>query len=255
MITYATVLSLVKSRVMDAAEKLSEVDYHRAIRKALGDYTRDRPRVLSVEVSGSGAFDYATSGWGAAGTSSTAATQWEPGFSSLLQVVYPYSVTSRAFPVLDEDDYGIVDLPAGPTLRFAGLTPSAGQTALVLYTRRHELGEVYGTVPEADVEALADLAASYAFRSLAAYYAQATDSTFGADVADHTGRSAQYLALSREHRESYDVHVGRAGRSGDGSFSASAKSSVPAAGIITDWDRSFDYGYGGDYLFHSRRRT
>jgi hypothetical protein len=249
MSTLTTIRTLVEARVKDAAGKLSASDYNRAIVSALAEYTRDRPRRLFVELPGAGSFDFPVGDWGSAGSELSASTRWDVGFSSLLDVVFPYVSTSRSLPTLDEDEFGIVQLPAGPVLRFAAHTPAVGQKVLVAYSRRHEVTDNWSTVPVADEEALADLAASYALKSLASYYAQATDSSISADVADHPGRSQTYLSLAREYRELYEVHVGRRSASGG----VGKQSGPPAAGVITDLDRG--YGQGGSYLFHDRRLT
>jgi hypothetical protein len=237
---------VVTERVRDAAGKLSATATQTAMDTALAEYSRDKPRSVVVLVEGDGGFDYPVDEFGAAEAGATASTQWAPGFSVLRDVIYPYDPTARVLPSLEADTYAVVTLPDGETLRFLAHTPSATEDFLVTFTRPHEVTQAVGTVPACDEAAVCSLAAACALDSLAALYAQATDSTFNADVADHRGRSSEYQALARTYRQQYYIHVGRKAN-GDGS-------ARPAASGRVDLDGAFGDPWRTDRFFHGRRR-
>lgn len=245
--TFSTFSAVITERVRDAAGKLSSTAIQTALDAALEEYTRDRPRLVVVEVDGDGGFDYPVSDFGAAASGSTASTQWAEGVSSIADVVFPYVAASRVLPSLEPDDFALVrlPLPTGWVLRFLAATPAATESALVTFTRPHEVTVDLSTVPSGDEQAVSTLAAAFALETLAAFYAQATDSTFDADVADHRGRTNVYLDLARTYRRQYYAHVGR---------KASGDTSTPvAAGGFVDMDRGFANGSRTDYFFHGRR--
>lgn len=244
MSTLASLSPIIAERVRDAAGKLSTGAIETALWAALEEYTRDRAREVVIAVNGTGSFDYATTGFGTAASGGTASTQWVPSFSAVRRLVYPYVPTERYLPELEPDQFAIVTLPAGETLRFLDYTPAVGEQFLVTFTRPHEVTTTLSTVPLSDEQAVCSLAAATALESLASYYAQATDSSFDADVADHRGRTNVYLDLARTYRRAYYAHVGRQG-SGE-------TASPSAAGANVDLDRGFAGGRV-PHLFHPRR--
>lgn len=246
MSTFPALSAVIAERVRDAAAKLSSAAIETALRAALEEYSRDCPREVVVQVAGTGGFDYPVSAFGAAESGSTASTQWSNGFSSITDVIYPYDADERDLPHLEPDEYALVRLPAGQSLRFLTYTPTATEAFLVHFTRPHEVTVSVGTVPEGDEQAVCSLAAACALESLAAFYAQATDSTFGADVADHRGRTTVYTDLARTLRRQYYAHVGRR-QNGE-------TASPVAAGANVDIDRGY-LGGRVPHLFHGRRYT
>lgn len=246
MATRASIRNKLPARLRDDAGALNGwagVDIDEALDAALAEFSRDRPRAVVVEVAGSGSFDVLLSSVGVAGPPSS---QWSEGFSHLTDVVYPYVAAARDIPHLAADQYGVIQLPAGPTLRFAGATPATGQKVLVSFTRPHDLTEAVSTVPTGLEQALVNLAAAYGFEQLSAYYAQSTDSSIQADVVDHSGKSATYRELAAAFRGRYYQAVGRG-------MSGQATASAPASALV-DIDRSFGDAARTDYHFHGRRR-
>lgn len=244
--TRDTIRNKMPARLRDDAGHLGGwmgVDIDQALDAALAEFSRDRPRSVVVEVTGAGSFDVLLSSVGSAGPPSS---QWSDGWSHLESVVYPYVSTSRELPTLEPDAYGVIQLPAGPTLRFAAATPAASEKALLTFTRPHELTSATSTVPDGLEEALVNLAAAFGFEQLAAYYAQATDSSISADVVDHRGRSSEYQQLAKVFRSRYYTAVGRGV---DGKVQTAA-----AASAIVDLDRRFGNLGRTDYHFHPRVR-
>lgn len=242
----------VTPRIKDTKPRLTTTpdltcDVDRAILGALAEYSRDRPREVAVSLTGSGAFDYLVSTFGAAASGSTPATQWVVGFSQLLEVLFPYDATEQDPEALDAESYSVLLLPAGLTLRFHDHVPTASEAALLRYTRPHDLTAALSSVSVTDDEALADLAASYACRMLEALYTQQADSTIAADTTDRAGRPEDYSRLAEEYRGLYEAHVGKSGgKAGQGA-------TVPAAGTFVDVDRRFSDPHRHDYFFHGRR--
>lgn len=245
-VTLAGITAKLPPRLKDEAEQLSATsggDLDQAISAALAEFSRDKPRRVALEVDGTGDFDLLLTSIGEVGPPST---QWAVEWSTLLQVVYPYVSTSRDLPALPPDEYVLLDLPAGPTLRFLAATPSATEKILLVFTRPHALDVGHETPPDAYLEALANLSAAYAFEALAAFYAQGTDSSIEADVVDHRGRSAEYRQLAAAHRSRYWIAVGRG-------MEGTALPAVSASAFV-DYDRRFSNTERTDYFFHGRRR-
>lgn len=242
----AEIRAKVRPRLRDDGQYLSrwaDEDVDAAILAALSEFSRDKPRVVTVALTGAGSFDVVLS---TVGTSGPPSTQWATGWSTLTGVAYPYAASSRDLPYLDPDSWGVMDLPGGPTLRLAGATPTPSEQVLVSFTRPHEVSAATSTVPAALDEALADLSAAVACEQLAAFFAQATDSSIQADVVDHRGRGSEYRELARVYRSRYWTAVGR-GQDGKGTSSGGAST-------IIDFDRSFGDTARTDYFFKGRRR-
>jgi hypothetical protein len=237
----------VTTRIKDSKPRLSAAELDVAIGAALAELTRDRPRTVVVAVTGTGAFDYLVSTFGVAASGATPSTQWVVDFSQLAEVVYPYDATSQDVQRLDPDDFAVLLLPGGWTLRFLSARPTAAQSFLLRYTRPHELDTLRSSVAVTDDEALADLSASYACLALEAAYTQQSVSAITADTTDPGGRPEDYSRLAEEYRDRYEAHVGKGGGSG------SDGAAVPAAGTFVDVDRNFSDPRRTDYFFHGRR--
>ena len=65
------------------------------------------------------------------------------------------------------------------------------------------------TVPDADFDAVSNLAASLAFDQLAALKVQSGDPTLSADAVEYRTKSDMYRALAKEHRQVYNQHLGK----------------------------------------------
>lgn len=230
--------SKVTSRIQDGAAKLTLTaltgDVDLAILSALAEYQKVKPREVVVSVAGNGGFDYLVS---------SALVAFVDGFSSILSVIAPYSASEQNPSALDEDDYTLARLPGGLYLRLRSNTLAASESMLVAYSAPHTLNETTSTVSPADDDALADLASAEACESLAAVYAQSTDSTIGADAVDHKGKSSTYRELASSFRERYERKLG-VGKSA---------TSAPA-GTHVDIDRRMSDTEGSDLTLHGRRR-
>lgn len=172
-----------------------------AIGSARAEYENLFPREVVLEITGTGSFDYQITGtpWAA----------YVDGRSSITQIRYPVVVGDPAPPRVDDEDWVVVRTPTGLFLRFLnGLRPSAAQKFWVYFTAQHTLSGAASTVPPADDDALADLAASFACLMLSAYYEQTGDSTIQADAVDRPRRTDTYRALAKQYRETYKEKLG-----------------------------------------------
>lgn len=236
--TLTTIRTKVQTRVKDEAQKLAVSDWDAAISAAIQKYQADKPCEGVVVLDGNGTWDYAIAGL----------TGFVDGFSIVRQVVYPYVTTEQAPVPLEQDEYGLIRLPAGLYLRFYTATPGATEDILVSYTKQHTLTEATSSVYATDEDALADLAAAFACDVLATLYAQTVDSSISADVVDRRSRSQEYRASAKEFRKRYDDAIGASG-------GATGETKAAPAAAFCDFDRSFSEEGRSDYFFHGRVRN
>lgn len=94
------------------------------------------------------------------------------------------------------------------------------------------------TVPDADFDAVSNLAASLAFDQLAALKVQSGDPTISADAVEYRSKSDQYRSMAKEHLRLYNQHLGKGAE-------------VGAASGTKNLD--VDLSVGWDRLTHPRR--
>ena len=221
--TITDIQEVVASHLQDAAAKLASADVVAAIQEALaGRYTKDRPLLLLVDLTGDGVKDE----WDLADV-----TDWQNGFSRVVQIEYPQGERSPEF--LTDDDWMIYESPAGPFLRFA-FAPTNGKKARVKFITPHAADA--STAPDADLYALGALAAALAARRLAAIYSQTGDSSIAADTVNYRSKAQEYLALSRKLEKDYENLLG-----------TDAERTAPAASRTSEWKGKTA---GGERLTH-----
>jgi hypothetical protein len=227
-------LLLIMSKIQDTASKLDESQILDGLQAAVNEYSTTNPREKIATVTGDGvAVTFALP------------ADFIEGLSGINAIEYP--VDKQAPEYLDaNEDYGLYRDPATGVLklRFFSLVLGSGVKAYVTYTRDHHVlaaapsGETSAdTVPRTDRDAVACLAASNCCLMLAAYYAQTSDPTIGADAVDYQAKSETYLKLAEIRRKEYNQALGLA----DGTMAASAR---------LDLDQNMQWGY--DRFFHSR---
>jgi hypothetical protein len=206
------------------------------LREAVEEYSTVNPRNKTAVLTGDGVL-----------TTFPLPAGWVDGFSTLDSIEYPIGNQEPVF--LDEaEEYtaDYWDATGGPKIHFYSLVLGLSVTALVKYTALHHVlsqnpvGETTAdTIPIKDRYGVASLAAANCCLMLAAYYAQTSDSTIGADAVDYGSRTERYLALARQYRGEYNGAFGIAGDSG-----------VMAASAHMDLDTTPSWGW--DRFFHSR---
>ncbi len=221
--TIADYRTLVAGQIQDAAGKLPSADLTASIEEAIaGRYSKDRPRMLVVDLTGDGAkyeWDLAT------------LTGWQSGFSQVVGIEYPQGERAPIF--LENDDWRIYDSPTARFLRFA-FALTSGKKARVRFTAAHSIDA--STVPDADFYAVGALAASLAARRLSAVYAQIGDSTIPADAVNYRTKSQEYAALARQLENDYENLLG-----------TDPERTAPAASRTVPWKGETA---GGDRLTH-----
>src|SRR3989304_2935717 len=142
---------LVAGHLQDEAAKLSSAEIITTVQEAIGGrYSKDRPQMLIVDLTGDGAMIE----WSLASVSG-----WQGGFSRLVPIEYPQGERSPIY--LESDDWLLYDSPTGRSLRFA-FALSSGKKARVKFTAPHAADA--STVPDADFYAVGAQAASLAAR-------------------------------------------------------------------------------------------
>jgi hypothetical protein len=244
----ANLLTALKKKATDrvsaATGKLSPDMLTEALSSALAQYSQARPVEVVAKVAGSGGFDYPLTGIGAILAS------WVRDFSQILGAIYPYDATVQTQSELESETYGVVRLDTGDVLRFFEASPTAAQWLLFRYTSRHTVTDDVvappstgaSTIPDGELDAVADLIAAYCCDELASFYSQSTDSSVNADVVAHLSKAQEYRSQAAQFRKSYAAKL-----KGD-----DADSLKPAGGFVHT-DSRFSNTIGDRYLFHARR--
>jgi len=113
----------------DAAGNLDQPDKDAAIRDAVGQYSKDRPRVVVADIEGAGSYDLALP------------AEWEEGFSEVRQIFFPLAADERNSPELEADAWELYQKPDSLVLRLLNDTPAVGQTLRLKFTARHSVPE------------------------------------------------------------------------------------------------------------------
>jgi hypothetical protein len=189
--------TLVDQKIQDTAGILTRPVKDQQITEAVKTYSKYRPRERMHELAGTGsAFEFALP------------SDWEDGVSAIRgEVEYPAG--KRVPEYLERDDWIIYrDPTAGPKLRLLHHTPGASEKVRYLYTVRHTVDATADTVPVADREAGATLAASFCARILAHYYAQTQEPTLAADAVNYRTKSQEYTTLADREEKTFKQYLG-----------------------------------------------
>jgi hypothetical protein len=182
---------LTMGKVKDDSGKLSEPDdYETAIVAALKRYSKHRPLLLVDDIPGDGGHDYALP------------DGWSPGLSGLQSVEFPAGLIPEV--ILDSRDYRLYQNPAGLKLRILNIIPTAAEAIRVTYNGMH----TEETLPDADQDAVACLAASILCGQLAAAFGQTSDPTIQADVVNYRTKTDEFRRLADFLEGQYKEHLG-----------------------------------------------
>ncbi len=208
---------------------LTDGDKILAVNQAVKRYSKDKPRVVVVDIDGDGGFDYAVS----------LLTSWADDFSVIKQVEYPVDDTVEHADILQTDAWAMYEKPTGKCLRFLAIKPLATEDMRITYTALHTCTDSASTIAGFDEEAVQALCAAFFCEMLAAYYAQSQDATIAADSVDHTSRSREYAARAKTYRQLYFRHLGI------------KEGQAPPASVTQDQDRPGSWGR--DHITHPRK--
>lgn len=182
---------LTFTKVKDTSGKLADpTDYDGAIAEAMHRYSRHRPRLQCADLSGSGTADI------------DLPTDWCPGLSEIVSIEYPVGNVPET--LLESSDWKYYRTPDAVKLRMLAATPTLGATVRVLYSVMHD----EDSLPETDLECIANLAAAFCLRQLAAAFGQTNDPTIGADVVNYRSKVDEFRRLAESYEELYNQHLG-----------------------------------------------
>ena len=176
--SFADLDSLVRGNVKDDSGRLTETDYANGISAAIKRYSKARPVELCTDLPGSGSTDLALPG------------DWQPAFSTIISVEYPLGEVPECLLTLG--NYRLYRTPAGQVLRLVDLFPALTESVRVVYTLAHD----DSTIPDSDLDTVANLASAYCLLRLAAVYGNATDSTIQADSVQRQSKIDEYRRLA-----------------------------------------------------------
>ncbi|MDA8137987.1 MAG: hypothetical protein M0036_04965 [Desulfobacteraceae bacterium] len=212
-------IDLVQAKVKDDSGRLTEAeDYISAVNASLERYSLHRPSELILDVQGAGIHDV------------NLPDQWVDGFSQVLKVEFPIGEIPEA--LIADDAWRIYRAPDGPVLRLIDETPLAtASLRLTITVPRQE-----ASIQPGDLEAVANLAASFCCDTLANLFASTSDPTIAADVVNYRSKSTEYARRAKELRRLYQEHMGI---NEDGSAQAAMTLAPAPAGCagLTHWRR------------------
>lgn len=188
--TFDELIGKVIPKVKDASGEITPEDYEAAVVEALKTYSRHRPRHVVEDLDGTGGHDIPLP------------ADWAEGTSTVVSVEYPVGLIPEE--LLDSRDYRLYRAPDGLVLRLLTVTPPVTDTVRLLYTTLH----TEATLPGADEEAVANLAAAVCLRQLAARYGQTSDPTIGADVVNYRSKADEFRRLAQAYEEAANAHLG-----------------------------------------------
>lgn len=208
MATRTESIEAVRARLLDpgrasgGAKSMEQADIGRAVDMAVGKYSKDRPRQLVASFSGSASHYY---------DMPTNLASWVRGFSVVQKVDCPAPTLSKNGEPnwLDRRDFEVY-LSATDTeyLYFPVHQPGTADTVRVWYTTPHTHSDSTDTVYTSDLEAVRDLAASFACEMLATRASGSRDSGIGADSVNYRDAQLRYTQEAKAWLEKYRSSIG-----------------------------------------------
>lgn len=188
--SFADLDSLVRAAVKDDSNKLNETDYANGISAAIKRYSKARPVELCDDLPGTGSPDIALPG------------NWQPSFSTIISIEYPNGEVPESLLSLGE--YRLYRSPAGQVIRLVDRVPTLTDTVRVTYTMAHD----EGTIPDSDLDTVANLATAYCLLRLASVYGNSTDSTIQADSVQRQSKIDEYRRLADKFEGLFNQALG-----------------------------------------------
>lgn len=205
--------------LQDKAGFLTQEDLEFFAKRAIEKFNRDKPKQLVWEFQGDGQkyiFELPST--------------FIPDFSKIISIEYPADIQPPSF--LNYGDFQIISKLENNTLKhflcFKWITPAQNKTIRVTYTTLRNINE---EIPDEFLTPILYLAASLAFKSLAARFAESKEPTLEADIIDYRDKIRSYLELSREAENIYNSFIPK-----------------PNPSATIDWDTSYSFKH--PFLFH-----
>lgn len=125
MATFQDARDGLDALLKDGARNLSPNDKDAHIKNAARIFSRRFPRILAVEVTGDGGFEYAPP------------TGFVDGFSTITDVFFPWDPTDQDPEKMERKDFVLFEGPNGLKLRFRQDRPATTQQFLAQFTAPH----------------------------------------------------------------------------------------------------------------------
>ena len=181
---------LTTRKTKDTNQDLQLEDFNGNILEAVKKYSKVRPRIKAEDILGPGGHDFQLP------------ASWSPGLSTIQTVEYPIGKVPESY--IDNAKVRLYQAPDGLKLRLYDVAPLAGQSFRVTFTALHD----EASLPESDIEAVANLAASLCCRQLAQRYAGTSDPTIGADVVNYRSKGDEFARRAKELRALFQDALG-----------------------------------------------
>lgn len=195
MATLATFLAKVKRHVPDSSARFTDADKDEFTKEAVAQYSRDRPLLRDSLLTGDGTAQ-----------SFAVPSDWVDGFSVLLRVEHEIDQIPKEF--IDVRDAVAVERQSNlPRILLLSLTLGSAEQARLLYTAPHAVSASASTVLSNDDDAIANLAASFLARALAAFYAESIDPSIDADIVDHAAKATLFTSIADKLKGKYVEHL------------------------------------------------
>lgn len=166
------------------------------IQDAIAIYSKDKPRKFSKQIAGDGTKIY------------DLPAEWVEELSRIVEIEYPAGEDPPL--IIAEETYSLYRDPTdGLKLRFLGYEPSTGENFNLFFLTTHTVSDTVSTVYDGDFYPVCNLASSYCLRTLAAHYAQTSESSIGADAVAYRDKSKQYTELAKELELKYNQAMGK----------------------------------------------
>jgi len=219
-------LSTIRTKIIgivndDSGKLANPDDFDRNISAALTVFSRHKPDIKAVDVTGNGTHDYSLP------------TGWIDEFSIIKSIEYPVDNVPEDF--LDDDDYKIYQTTTVKKVRLLTYSPPATASFRVTFT----IPRLITTIPDNDIDAFAILAAALCLEELANAYTQTSDSTIAVDSVNWRTKGYEFAQRAKQMMKLYKEHMGI--REDD---------VTPAASAVTDLE--INYPGGQDRLTHPR---
>lgn len=171
---------------------MTTADRRDLIVRAVREYSLRRP-YFGIYAQTAGSLDYYS-----------LPSDFEDGFSSILEIEYP--ITSTPKEVIESDDYDIDIMSDGKKLRFSSNSPTSGEIFWIKYTKRHTFDSSdLSTVPLADELGVAYLACSIICNAIASYYSGRAEANLTSiEIPNMPSRSDDWQGRADTWYEKYD---------------------------------------------------
>lgn len=189
-------LAALKRKIKDTAARYTDPEKDAFVQEAVEQYARDKPRRVDDLITGDGtALRHATP------------TDWEDRFSVITEVEFPTGEDPVVLLQNLQDLFRIVQQSNVELIQFKTLTIPNLDTLRIVFTALHIVDGSTNTIPINDENAVVALAASKLAAGLAAFYAEAHESSIDAETVDNQSKADTFSNLSKELVKEYQEHI------------------------------------------------